>query len=252
MDLKKFDKNGNPLNLTERDLRHLRGKYYEYWLKDPALTMPTEEQVLCELQLTALGNFEELNFDLDSNLFHKEIEAYNDKWVPYLRREGVSNDREGLLLVGLEGDTPSDSLSRPEAIKRAGRNLNETDFTYPTQAYKDLTSLHPILDYWTDLGRTMLIRTHEGGWFPPHRDQPHLKRDTFRVIMFIGREVGMSSYEWFLGDERQVICSNSAYYVDTRKVHRTHSWERNSTHLILNIPKTWENVMKLMSVLRHL
>ncbi len=40
-------------------------------------------------------------------------------------------------------------------------------------------------------------------------------------------------------------------YVDTTKEHRTHSWRNRSIHLIMNIPKTWENVMKLMSVLAN-
>ena len=59
----------------------------------------------------------------------------------------------------------------------------------------------------------------------------------------------MDNYEWWLGDERKTIVANRTYFVDTRKVHRTHSWADNSYHLILNVPKTWENVMKLMSVL---
>ena len=61
----------------------------------------------------------------------------------------------------------------------------------------------------------------------------------------------MDSYEWWLNDVRQTITANKTYFVDTRKVHRTHSWEDNSLHLILNVPKTWENVMKLMSCLRN-
>ena len=35
------------------------------------------------------------------------------------------NDREGMLLSGLKGDTYTDSLSMPEAIKRAGKYFEE-------------------------------------------------------------------------------------------------------------------------------
>ena len=184
----------------------------------------------------------------DSGLFLSQIKE--QQFVPYLRREGISNDREGLLLVGLEGDRPTDSLSRPEAIKRAGRMLYEKDFKYPTQAYKDLTSIHPLLDYWGELGRTMIIRANAGGWFPPHRDSPYLARDCFRVITFLGNGSDMHSYEWWLGEQRRTVVANQTYYVDTRQVHRTHSWCNDSLHLILNVPKTWENIMKLMSILK--
>ena len=39
------------------------------------------------------------------------------------------------------GDEPWDSLSMPEAIRRAGRELCELDFNTPTQLYHDLKSL---------------------------------------------------------------------------------------------------------------
>ena len=168
-----------------------------------------------------------------------------------MRREGISNDREGMLLVGLEGDKPNDSLSRPEAIKRAGRMLYEKDFNTPTLAYEKLTSLHGILDYWGGLGRTMIVKVNQGGWFPPHRDSPYLSRDCFRIITFIGKATGTDCYEWWLAEERKPVVVNGTYYVDTRKTHRTHSWTDDSYHLILNVPKTWENVMKLMSVLKY-
>tara|TARA_A100001035_G_scaffold280173_1_gene284437 strand:- start:5115 stop:5867 length:753 start_codon:yes stop_codon:yes gene_type:complete len=249
MDLKKVDKDGKPLNLTKQANRNEQSDYYGYWKKDPQSLEPSQEDIKCELQLQALGDFEQLELNFDHNLFQKQIK--DQTFVPYLRREGISNDREGLLLVGLEGDKPTDSLSRPEAIKRAGRMLYESDFRHPTQAYKDLTSLHPLLDYWGQLGRTMIIRSNQGGWFPPHRDSPHLSRDCFRVITFLGNASGMDSYEWWLNDTRQTIIANKTYFVDTRKVHRTHSWEADSLHLILNVPKTWKNVMKLMSCLRY-
>ena len=178
MDLKKTDKDGKPLNLTPKANRS-QSDYYGYWKNNPQSLEPTEEDIKCELQLQALGDFEQLEIYYDHNLFHQQIKQ--QKFVPYLRREGVSNDREGLLLVGLEGDAPSDSLSRPEAIKRTGRMLYENDFKYPTQAYNELTSIQPLLNYWGTLGRTMIIRSNQGGWFPPHRDSPHLTRDCFRV-----------------------------------------------------------------------
>jgi len=233
--------------------RHQQANYWFNWMRSgKAMYEPTPEDIKCELQLQAMSDMEPLMFTVDYNDFEKEIEKWNDKWVPYLPREGVSNDRQGLLLVGLDGDSPSDSLSLPEARKRTGDNtLIETSFTQPTELFNDLTCLHPILKHWSPLGRTMLVKTNAGGWFPPHKDWPFLTRHCFRVIMFIGPNVDHESYEWHMNGKTWPIKQNASYYVDTRKTHRTHSWNNDSIHLIMNIPKTWENVLKLMSVTRY-
>jgi hypothetical protein len=250
-DLKKFDKDGNPLNLIPQADHRVQGNYYKKWLNDPSKVEPSEEDIKCELQLQALSSWEPLSFKIDQRQFNGELDLYKDKWVPYLRREGVSNDREGLLLVGLEGDSPSDSLSMPEARKRTGKKLKETDFTVPTQLYHDLKSLHEPLNYFSPLGRSMLVKTNAGGWFPPHKDWPMLNRDCFRVIAFLSPATASDAYEFIVDHQRMDIVPGRFYYVDTRKTHRTHSWIDDSIHLVLNVPKTWENVIKLMSVTKN-
>ena len=72
MDLKKTDKDGNPLNLTPQANRS-QTDYYSYWKNDPASLEPTEEDIKCELQLQALGDFEVLHMPFDENLFQKQI-----------------------------------------------------------------------------------------------------------------------------------------------------------------------------------
>lgn len=248
MDYSKVDKDGKKLtSIVEPANQKYQAGYYDYWLEDPSKYEPTEEDIKCELQLSALSTVEPLKWEIDLGWFRKEIKAYDDKWVPYLRREGVVNNREGLCLVGLPGDNPWDSLSMPEAIKRTGRMLTELDFNEPTQLYKDCKSLHPLLDYWKPLGRTIIVNSGAGGWFPPHKDQPMLTRNTFRVCAFVSKNVGHDAYEWVSDGHTWPIKSGGVYYIDTRKTHRTHSWKPDSMHLVMNIPKTWENVMKLMS-----
>lgn len=250
--LKKFDQNGKPLNLMPLADGNVQGNYYKKWIDSGKTRFePTSDDIKCELQLSAIGDFEPLKFKLDQQLFSKEIEPWKNEWVPYLRREGVSNDRSGLLLVGLDGDSPTDSLSMPEARKRVGHRLDETDFTVKTELYKQLTCLHPLLETFDTLGRTMLIKSNAGGWFPPHRDWPILTRDCFRIIVFIGKHVDHMAYEWEMNGKRWPIQQNRAYYVDTRKTHRTHSWQDDSIHCVVNVPKTWENVMKTISMLAH-
>lgn len=237
--------------ISQKNDQPHHGDYYHKWLKsDKTKFEPTENDIKCELQLQALGDFELLKFHINLNQLQSELSAYDDKWVPYLQREGRVNNREGLCLVGLEGDSYDDSLSMPEAKKRTGRKLTECDFDTPTQLYHDLPALHELLDYWQPLGRTMLVKTNQGGYFPPHRDQPILTRDTFRVVAFIAN-VDHKHYEWEMNGQRWPIASGDVFYVDTRKTHRTHSWENGSIHLIMNIPKTWENVLKLTSALKY-
>jgi hypothetical protein len=250
-DNKKYDKNANPLNLMPNNNKESHGYIYDKWQKDPSIYEPDNNDIKCELQLQSLSAFEPLHFAADYEQFKKEIKTWNDYWVPYLRREGISNDREGLLLMGLEGDSPTDSLSMPEAVRRTGRTLTETDFCYPTELYYHLQSLRPLLDIFQPLGRTMLVKTNAGGFFPPHKDSPMITRNTFRIVVFIGKQVDHEAYEWEMEGQIQKIKPNRAYYVDTRKTHRTHSWVDNSIHCIINVPKTWENVIKLMSLSRY-
>lgn len=251
MDLKKYDKDGKPLNLTPKFNKNVQGNYYKKWIdSDKTKFEPTDEDIKCELQLSALSVFETLDFHLDINAFSKELKesGWSDRWTPYLRRDGVSNDREGLLLVGLEGDTPNDSLSMPEARKRVGKKLKETDFTCKTELYHKLPSLHPLLEQFETLGRTMIVKVNAGGWFPPHKDSPMLTRESLRIVVFAGQKTDTESYQWWMDGRLCPIAPNWAYYVDTRKTHRTNSWMNDSMHIVVNIPKTWENVLKIMSM----
>jgi len=215
---------------------------------NPSFMEPSAEDIKCELQLNMLGTLEPLKFKINLSQFENEITNYKKEWVPYLPRDGKDNSRQGLMLWGLEGDSPSDSLSLPEARQRAGRKVMETDFSHPTQLYKDLNSIHDLCDYFAPLGRTFLIKADAGSYFPPHRDHPYLTRDCFRICAFL-ENTSPDEFEWIHNHKQLPINSGDVIYVDTAKEHRTHSWRNGSIHLIMNIPKTWENVMKLMSVL---
>lgn len=249
IDYSKVDKNGNELkNIMPKANQKAQAGYYDKWLASGQTRYePTDEDIKCELQLQALSAWEPLKWEIDLGWFKNNIKKYDDRWVPYLRREGVVNNRTGLCIMGLPGDKCNDSLSMPEAVKRSGRKLTELDFDTPTELYYDLESLHDLLDYWKPLGRTMLVNCGAGGWFPPHKDSPMLTRETFRVVAFLSNNVGHDAYEWQMDGHIWPIKPGGVYYVDTRKTHRTHAWKNNSIHLVMNIPKTWENVLKLMS-----
>ena len=105
------------------------GNMYDNWLESGKTKYePTEEDIKCELQLQALSTFEPLKFKFNVGQIQKELFEYEDDWVPYLPREGVVNNRQGLCLMGVPGDTHKDGLSMPEARTRHGKFLIETDF----------------------------------------------------------------------------------------------------------------------------
>jgi hypothetical protein len=234
--------------MEDRFKKYIRHNFIGGHENDSKMFVPTDEQMHCEQQLAMLGDYAKLNFNLDIDKFNSEIEPYNDKWVDYLPREGESDPRYGLMLWGLEGDDCNDSLSLPEARKRVGHKVMEADFNYPTQLYKDLTSIHDLCDYFSPLGRTFLVRADAGAYFPPHRDHQYLTRDCFRICAFFDN-TDDEAFEWEQNGRRLPITPGNVIYIDTTKVHRTHAWANGSIHLIMNIPKTWDNVIKLISVL---
>jgi hypothetical protein len=252
IDLQKFDKNGKPLNLIPKADHTTQGNYYAKWLESNRTKYePSDEDIKCELQLQALSSWEPLQYEFNLGEISGKLKKYKEKWVPYLRRDGISNDREGLSLTTVEGDSYDCSVSMPEIRKLHKRKVKEAEMMHPTELYHDLTPLHSMLGFFAPLGRTMLVKTNAGGWFPPHKDNPQLTRDTFRIVAFLSRTCASDAYEFEVDGRTWPIVPGKAYYVDTRKTHRTHSWMNNSIHLIINVPKTWENVLKLMSVTQN-
>lgn len=247
IDYKKVDKEGNELALLPLANRAKQANFYEKWLSDPSFVEPSAEDIKCELQLQALNYWEPLCIRIKKNI-EKELEQVEDLWQPYLRREGIMNDREGIPIFSIPGLSLNDGISMPDATKKLGRKLSELEFNEPTEVYYKLPSLHPLLNYFHPLGRTFLVRLNAGGFFPPHKDTPLLTRNTFRIVAFLSDQNSLDQFEWEMDRTKVPTKEFTAYYCDTKQTHRTHSWAHNCVHLIMNVPKTWENVMKVMSV----
>ena len=82
MDLKKTDKDGNELNLTPKANRS-QSDYYSYWKENPESLEPTAEDIKCELQLQALGDFEALHMPFDTGLFLSQIKEQQFRLKTY-------------------------------------------------------------------------------------------------------------------------------------------------------------------------
>jgi hypothetical protein len=211
----------------------------------------TLETVANELALLNLGDFEPLNIRIDTNRFMSEIAQFNDAWVDYLPRTDRPNNRQGLVLSNLPGKTHQDNPSLPQASMEAGYRLSENSFNQRTEVYDACTSLHTLLDEFQPLGRTFLVKSNIGGYFVPHRDHPTMPRESFRIAVFLNNCAPLQ-YDWLIDTDRKLpIELGRAYYINTRKTHRTISWVNDSIHLIINIPFTSANVAKVIAHLQH-
>lgn len=214
--------------------------------------------VASELALSQIGNFEPLDWKLDTFGIESVInEKYSNDWVDYLPRTDRPNNRRSMTLTTIDGWDHRQAPSIPEATNKLGRTPNEEEFCNPTQLYNDcdraspgLTSLKGFLDEWNPLGRTFLINSGIGGYFVPHRDHPGLPRPCFRLVAFL-KNCGPLDYDWWMDERKANIELGRVYYVNTRMTHRTISWVNDSWHLILNVPFTSANVDKVLKHLQH-
>lgn len=211
----------------------------------------TLENVANELALLNLGDFEPLNFKINTNHFMNEIQQYRNDWVDYLPRKEWPNNRQSLALTNLQGKNHKENVSQAEACHAAGRLVEETEFGCATDVYHSCISLHPLLKAFEPIGRTFLIKSNVGGFFVPHRDHPSMPRNTFRIAVFLNN-CDPLQYDWLIDTDRKLpIELGRAYYINTRKTHRTISWVNDSIHLIMNVPFTSKNVSKVFANLQH-
>ena len=208
------------------------------------------ETIANELALLSLGDWEPLKVNIDLGKYHKEIKEFDNEWVDYLPRTDKTNNRKALSLLNLPGKTHKDNPSLAQSCVEQDRYVNEAEFNVPTMGYNKLESLHPLLNIFPTLGRTFLVKCGTGGYFFPHRDHPTMPRDSFRIAVFLSG-CGPMEFDWIHGNEKMLIEPGRPYYVNTKKVHRTISWNDNSTHLIINVPFTSENVSALIANIQH-
>lgn len=222
-----------------------RPKYHEY---PKEMSFPTEEDMACEAQLSALGTWEPLWFKIDDVEWKENEQSVKDLWRPFQPKTGISNDRESILLYGAEGSQPTDPCGLAQMARHSGVKPQEDSMIYPTSAKDQFTCLKEVFDYF-DFGRTFAVRLNQGGHYPPHRDHIILRRPTFRLIAFLGDSTG--ALKWEVEEKRVHVEPNHVYYVDTRKMHSLWSSDHRSTMVVFNVMKNWENVLKMISVLKY-
>lgn len=222
-----------------------RPKYHEY---PKEMSFPTEEDLACEAQLSAIGTWEPLKFNIDEIEWKQNEKSVTELWRPFQPKPGISNDRESILLYGAQGAQPTDPCGLAQMARNTGVKPSEDSMIYPTSAKQKFTCLNEVFDYF-DFGRTFAVRLNQGGHYPPHRDHLLLRRPTFRLIAFLGDSTG--ALKWEVEEQRVHVEPNHLYYVDTRKMHSLWSGRHKSTMVVFNVMKNWENVLKVLSALKY-
>ena len=182
------------------------------------------EHLMCEMQLSAIGCWEPLDFFVNQSIWEDDKGRLNGLWRPFQPKEGITNDRDSILLFGLNGDTATDAVPL-------------------------LHSCQEIIEFFSPMCRSFIIRLNAGGFYPRHRDHFLLNRDTFRLVTFLGNS--SDQLEWEVEGNIKTFLPNTTYYVDTRKMHRLSSWNHGSTMVVWNVRKTWVNVLKVLTRLKH-
>jgi len=237
--------------MNEVKRKHEEFDYVKLFDTNPELLTPSQEDLACELQLTALGDWVPLRFNLDNDLWlkNKAVMDSNGWWRPFQPKAGIKNDRDCVLIYGMEGDEPTTITGLSQWYEKLGRWPSENEFCFPTSAQKELTVCKEVFDYFDPLGRTFLIKLNAGGFYPMHRDHYYLTRDTVRLIAFLGD--CNQTLEWEVDGRRRTIFANTVYYVDTRKEHRLHAWETTDTAMVvMNVKKDWRTMMKILTKIR--
>jgi hypothetical protein len=212
------------------------------------LTVSTEH-LMCEMQLSAIGCWEPLDFLIDQSIWENDKGRLNGLWRPFQPREGIVNDRDSILLFGLNGDTATSPTGLSHVHAKLGRFPREAEFTHPTDAVPLLHSCQEIIEFFSPMCRSFIIRLNAGGFYPRHRDHFLINRETFRLITFLGNS--SDQLEWEVEGNIKTFLPNTTYYVDTRKMHRLSSWSHGSAMVVWNVRKTWPNVLKVLTRLKH-
>ena len=202
-------------------------------------------------QLFIYGDVIPLSFVVDLALFEKEIRQFDNNWVIYNKHKGF-NGRHGLSITSLDGGMSGepDLQSLYEYAQNTGNNVSENQFCEPTEAFRKISSLHPLLTYFTGgLGRCRVIRFKNGGYFPPHRDQSIQFQvpDYFRILVPLNNS-GRNSFYFIYDDKKIVYEPGRAYLFNALKEHSVFSFQDDVYTFAMSLQLNQKNIEQ---VIRH-
>lgn len=210
------------------------------------LSTLSEEKKICELQLANIESFIPLNIFFDPAKIMQDVLPFEDNWNFYMSSDQGKNQRFGLPLLHYKSDLCDREISIQDSKKQTNRALLSKDFPFPTAVLDNSLEIQRLINYFSPVFRSYLLKLNRGGYFPPHRDQLWLGRDTFRLIGFVNK-CHEDDFVWIHGGVRQKTSEGRLYFVNTRIKHQTFSYSDNCIHLVLNCEMSLNNVLRLLS-----
>ena len=75
-----------------------------------------------------------------------------------------------------------------------------------------------------------------------HKDNPQLTRSTFRIVAFLSRATQHDAYEWEMAGLWSITPEKHIMWIHVK--HTPHIVGLTTVYTVVNVSKTWENVMK--------
>lgn len=204
-----------------------------------------QKRLLLYQQLFLYGDFVPLDFKIDLDLFQNEIQQFESNWVVYNKNKGPTG-RLGLSVTSLDGGMSGepDLQSLYEHSKLTGQSYSENDFNKPTEAYRKLTSLHPLLNRFdAGLGRCRIVKFDAGGFFPPHRDQSIRFQvpDYFRIFVPL-INCDENSLFFIYEDKKIRFEIGRAYLFNALKTHSVFSFKKDTYTFAMSLQLNQQNI----------
>lgn len=204
-------------------------------------------------QLFLYGDYQPLSFKIDFNQLDQELEKFHSDWIVYNKHKGETG-RVALSVTSLDGGLSGepDLQSLKEYSERTGKIFSENDFNKPTDVYKNCSSLHEILNYFTGgLGRCRLVKFKKGGFFPPHRDLSlkYQVPDYFRIFVPL-QNCGENSLYFIYEDKKVKYEVGRAYLFNALKTHSVFSFADDTVTLAISLQLNNENIKAAINALQ--
>ena len=196
-------------------------------------------------QLFIYGDVIPLSFQVDLVAFEKEVKNFDSHWVIYNKHKGF-NGRYGLSITSLDGGMSGepDLQSLYEFSQKTGQKLSENQFCEPTEAFRKITTLHPLLHHFIGgLGRCRVVKFQNGGYFPPHRDQSVQFQvpDYFRILVPL-TNTGRNSFYFIYDDKKIQYEPGRAYLFNALKEHSVFSFQDDVYTFAMSLQLNQENI----------
>ena len=157
-----------------------------------------------------------------------------------------SINRYGLSITSLEGGFSGipDLDSLMEYNKEQGTWYSERDFREWTSFFKNCKELQKAMaPFHKSMGRSHILRLNRGGFFPFHRDEISLARQSFRLLISL---TSSHHFVFLLENKRVFFQPGQLYYINTQLIHSLFSFEERSDFVVFNIDLCEDSVKAVM------